>query len=155
MRIHLIAVGQRMPKWVDSGFAQFAKRLPAHVPLKLVAVAAGKRGRNADIDRLMRQEGDRMLAALPADAHVIALHVQGRVLTSEQWSQQLAGWMQQGRDVALLIGGPEGLAPQCLQRADERWSLSALTLPHPLVRLVVVEQLYRASTILQGHPYHR
>ena len=155
MRIRLIAIGQRMPKWVEDGVGEYIKRLPGEMRLELVAIAAAKRTKNSDLERLMRQEGDKMLAAIPAGAHVIALDVAGRMLSTEQWSKRLDDWMQQGRDVAMFIGGPEGMAAECLQRADETWSLSALTLPHPLVRVVVAEQLYRASTILQGHPYHK
>lgn len=155
MRIVLIAIGQRMPNWVEDGFAEYAKRLPGETRLELAAIPAGKRDKHTDIDRLTRREGEKMLAAIPSGAHVIALDVGGKMLSTEQWAARMSDWRQQGRDVALLVGGPEGMASECLRRADERWSLSALTLPHPLVRVVVAEQLYRASTILQGHPYHK
>ncbi len=155
MRIHLIAVGQRMPEWVGTGYHDFAARLPPECRLELVEIAAGKRGKNADVARITRDEGERMLAAVPKDARVIALDVGGRASSTEQLAAELQTWLQDGRDVALLIGGPEGLAPACRERAQQRWSLSPLTLPHMLVRIVVAEGLYRAWSVLQGHPYHR
>ncbi len=155
MRIHLIAVGARMPAWVTQGFEEYARRLPADCALQLVEIAAGKRGKNADIARITRDEGERTLAAIPKGALVVALDVKGRAWSTEQLSRQLDSWLHDGRDIALLVGGPEGLAPECLARAEQRWSLSPLTLPHPLVRIVVAEQLYRAWSILNGHPYHR
>jgi len=155
MRLHLIAVGQRMPAWVEQGYEEFAKRLPADCALQLTEIPAGKRGKNADIPRILQQEGERMLAAVPKSARVIALEVQGSAWSTEQLAQALDSWRQEGRDVALLVGGPEGLAPACAARAEQRWSLSPLTLPHPLVRIVIAEQVYRAWSILAGHPYHR
>lgn len=155
MRIYLIAVGSRMPDWVTQGFGEYARRLSADCALQLVEIAAGRRGKNADIARITRDEGERSLAAIPNGALVVALDVKGRAWSTEQLSQQLDGWLHDGRDIALLVGGPEGLAPECLARAEQRWSLSPLTLPHPLVRIVVAEQLYRAWSILNGHPYHR
>lgn len=155
MRLHLIAVGQRMPDWVEQGFREYARRMPPDCPLQLHEINAGKRGKGADLKRLREQEGERVLAAIPKGAWVIALEVGGRSWSTETLAGQLDGWRQQGRDVALLVGGPEGLAEACRQRADQLWSLSPLTLPHPLVRVVVAEQLYRAWTILSNHPYHR
>lgn len=155
MRIYLIAIGQRMDTWVNQGYQEFAKRLPQECSLQLKEIPAGKRGKNADIARILQQEGERMLAAIPAGAHVIALDVEGKPWSTPQLAQQLQQWLQSGQDVALLVGGPEGLASQCYERAQQRWSLSALTLPHPLVRVVLAEQLYRAWTLTKGHPYHR
>lgn len=155
MRIHLIAVGTRMPTWVTQGYEEFARRLPADCALQLTEIPAGKRGKNADIPRILRQEGERMLAALPKSACVVAMDVKGAAWSTEQLATTLDEWRQAGRDIALLVGGPEGLAPECLARAEQRWSLSPLTLPHPLVRVVIAEQLYRAWSILVNHPYHR
>jgi 23S rRNA (pseudouridine1915-N3)-methyltransferase len=155
MQIHLIAVGEKMPRWVQDGFGEYAKRLPAECTLKLVEIPPGKRGKNADVARAMRDEGERMLAAIPKGARVVALEVQGRAWSTEQLSAQLDGWMAGGQDIALLVGGPEGLDESCRQRADQLWSLSPLTLPHPLVRVLLAEQLYRAWSILRNHPYHR
>lgn len=155
MQIHLIAVGNRMPAWVEQGYQDYAKRLPAECALRLHEIPAGKRGKNADIARLTRQEGEKMAALIPRGARVIALEVGGRAWSTEQLSARLDRWMGEGRDIALLVGGPEGLEPGLSASADERWSLSPLTLPHPLVRIVLAEQIYRAWSILKGHPYHR
>ena len=155
MRLYLIAVGTRMPAWVTQGYEEFARRLPADCALELMEIPAGKRGKNADIARITRDEGERMLAAIPKGAQVIALEVTGKAWSTEQLARELDAWRHDGRDVALLVGGPEGLAPECVVRAEQRWSLSNLTLPHPLVRIVVAEQLYRAWSILHNHPYHR
>jgi len=155
MRGKLIAVGERMPGWVAEGFAEYAKRLSRRLPLELVEIKPGARGKGRDDARAVADEGAVLLAALPRDAHVIVLDGHGTVWSSEQLADQLSNWRMAGRDLAFLIGGPDGHARDVLQRADQRWSLGALTLPHMLVRLVVAEQLYRAVTILNGHPYHR
>lgn len=155
MRIHLLAVGTRMPGWVETAFEDYRTRLPRECRLELTEIAATPRGKNADTARAMQAEGERMLKAIPADACVIALDERGEALSSAAWSRELAAWMQSGRDTALLVGGADGLAPQALARAQRRWSLSPLTLPHPLVRVLVAEQLYRAWSQLANHPYHR
>lgn len=155
MQIHLIAVGNRMPAWVETAYQEYAKRLPRECALKLVEIAPGKRGRNADVARILRDEGERMLAAIPRDCQVIALEVGGKTWSTPQLAAQLEGWLRSGRDTALLVGGPEGLDAACRARADQHWSLSALTLPHPLVRVILVETLYRAWSVMAGHPYHR
>lgn len=155
MRIRLIAVGTKMPGWVNEGFEEYRKRLNQDVTLELVEIPAGKRGKNADVDRITDKEGELMLAAVHPSDYIITLDVQGQRLSTEKLSQQLEKRLQQGNHVALLIGGPEGLAPQCRSKARESWSLSDLTLPHPLVRVLIAEQLYRAWSILKGHPYHR
>lgn len=144
-----------MPAWVQTGFEEYAKRLPAECRLRLVEIPAERRGKNADLPRLLAKEGERMLAAVPKGARVVALAVEGRRWETVQLAERLTGWLGEGRDIALLIGGPEGLAEACYERCDERWSLSPLTLPHPLVRIIVAEQLYRAWSLLSGHPYHR
>ena len=155
MRARLIAIGERMPAWVAAGFAEYSKRLSHELPLQLVELKPGARGKGRDDARAMADEGAAMLAALPRDAHVVALDGHGSAWSSEQLAKQLLDWRMAGRDLAFLIGGPDGHAREVLQRADQRWSLGALTLPHMLVRLVVAEQLYRAVTIVNGHPYHR
>lgn len=155
MRLYLIAVGTRMPAWVENGFADYAKRLPAHLRPNLIEIAAGRRTKGADLERVVREEGERVLAATPADARVIALERTGRTLSTEQVAATLTRAQQDGNDLAFWIGGPEGLSAACLQRAHEKWSLSALTLAHPVVRVVWAEQLYRAYSIQQQLPYHR
>jgi len=155
MRIRLIAVGTRMPEWVTIAYTDYARRLRAGCRLELCEIPAGRRYKGADIAQILRQEGARCLAAVPAGARVIALERQGRVRTTDQVANDMAVWLRDARDVALVVGGPEGLAPDCLDRSDELWSLSALTLPHPLVRVLVAEQLYRAWSMLNHLPYHR
>jgi 23S rRNA (pseudouridine1915-N3)-methyltransferase len=155
MHARLIAVGERMPAWVAAGLAEYTKRLSHELPLQLIELKPGARGKGRDDARAMAAEGAELLAALPRDAHVVALDGHGSAWSSEQLAKQLLDWRMAGRDLAFLIGGPDGHAREVLQRADQRWSLGALTLPHMLVRLVVAEQLYRAVTIINGHPYHR
>ena len=155
MQLHLIAVGERMPGWVAQGFAEYARRLPPHLPLRLAEVPLARRGRRDESERCRHEEGERLLAAVPARARMVALDAGGRQWSTEELAARLDGWLQDGTDLALLVGGPDGLAPECRQRAEHCWSLSRLTLPHMLVRVVVAEQLYRAWTVLQNHPYHR
>lgn len=155
MKIRILAAGTRMPSWVNDGYAEYARRLPRECSLGLVEIALGQRGKSQQAEKAMAEEGKRMLAALPKDTRVIAMDVQGKSWSTRQLVTQMQDWMQSGRNTSLLIGGPDGLDPSCLQRASQRWSLSALTLPHPLVRVVLAEQLYRAWTVVAGHPYHR
>ncbi len=155
MRIYLIAVGQKMPGWVAKGYQEYVKRLPPSCSLRLVEIAPGHRGKSADIQRAIKSESDKMLAAIPPAARVIALDERGKSWSTVQLASRMEGWMQEGGDVALLVGGPDGLSAECRQRAQQSWSLSALTLPHPLVRVVLAEQIYRAWSVTQGHPYHR
>ncbi|HJU25697.1 MAG TPA: 23S rRNA (pseudouridine(1915)-N(3))-methyltransferase RlmH [Rhodanobacteraceae bacterium] len=153
MRASIIAVGERMPPWVAQGFAEYRKRLSRDLPLELIEVKP--RGRNRDVQRALLDEGEALLAALPRNSRVIALDGRGEAWSSEQLALNLSKWRMEGRDLALLVGGPAGHARAVLMRAEQRWSLGPLTLPHMLVRLVVAEQLYRATTITAGHPYHR
>lgn len=155
MRILLTAVGERVPDWVRAGFDEYAARLPAQLRLELRTVRAGRRTKGADVARLVREEGVRLLAAVPANARVVALDRAGRALSTVELAGELQAQLAKGDDLALLVGGPEGLPEECLARADARWSLSRLTLAHALVRVVVAEQIYRAWSILNKLPYHR
>lgn len=155
MLIRLIAVGTRMPAWVEAGVAEYRKRLPPEIQFEIREISLAQRGKNADIVRALQQEGDAMLAAIGARDFVIALDVKGKSISTEQFAVDLAKWQQNGDPVSILVGGPDGLAASCLDRAQQRWSLSALTLPHPIVRVVFAEQLYRAWSINNNHPYHR
>lgn len=155
MKAKLVAVGERPPSWVAEGFSEYQKRLSHGLPLELVEVAPGVRGKGRDAVRAMHDEGERVLAALSKGSWVIALDGRGKTWSSEQLAERMEQWRGQGRDLSFLIGGPEGHAPDVLERADERWSLGPLTLPHMLVRLVLAEQLYRAVSMLSNHPYHR
>lgn len=155
MKIRLIAVGTKMPAWVVSGYSEYAKRLPNEVSLECREIPLSKRSKSLDIERAIQREGDAMLAAVGKGDKIIALDVNGKMWDTHQLAHQLGDWQLSGRNISLLIGGPEGLSSQCRQAAEQRWSLSPLTLPHPLVRVLVAEQLYRAWTILNNHPYHR
>jgi len=155
VKLQLIAVGGRMPGWVDQGYQEYARRMPRECQLMLREIPARPRGKHAAIEPLLKREAEQILAAIPRGHGVIALDVNGKAWNTEQLSRQLADWMASGRDYSLLIGGAEGLHSDCLARADLRWSLSPLTFPHPLVRVIVAEQLYRAWTLLRHHPYHR
>lgn len=155
MKIRLISVGNKMPDWVTQAYQNYQKRLTGSVQLELIEIPLSKRGKNADIKRLMEKESQQMLAAIPPRYRVICLDVKGKALSTENLAQKLQNYEQQGDNIALLIGGPEGLSSNCLTRADERWSLSAMTLPHPMVRVILAEQIYRSWSLNMGHPYHR
>lgn len=155
MRLRLLTITHKSPSWIQKGYEEYAKRLPPSYALELVEIPAEKRSANADLKRICVREGEKMLAQMKVPHHVVALDVAGEQWTSEQLASQLAKWQHDGRNVDLLVGGPEGLAPQCLQKATQKWSLSKLTFPHFLVRLIIAEQIYRAYSILQQHPYHR
>jgi 23S rRNA (pseudouridine1915-N3)-methyltransferase len=155
MYIRLLAIGSKMPSWVSAGYEEYAKRFPPSCKLELVEIPAEKRTKQSHIQRLIQTEGEKLLAAVKPGNRVIALDVQGKSWSTEELAVHLEGWHHEGRNVDLLIGGPDGLSPDCLKAADLKWSLSALTFPHPLVRIILSEQLYRALTIIQGHPYHR
>ncbi|MGR8941619.1 MAG: 23S rRNA (pseudouridine(1915)-N(3))-methyltransferase RlmH [Gammaproteobacteria bacterium] len=155
MQIHLISIGNRMPSWVQQGYEEYAKRLPRECELILKEIAPGSRGKNCDVARIVKDEGERMLAAMPAHCHPVTLDLAGRPWSTPDLSAALKRWLESGQHVALLVGGPEGLAETVKKTARESWCLSNLTFPHPLVRIVVAEQLYRAWSILNNHPYHR
>jgi 23S rRNA (pseudouridine1915-N3)-methyltransferase len=163
MRLHLLSVGRRMPGWVEQGFVEYAKRLPPECRLSLVEIEPAQRGKGrgkagaseALRERSRDEEGERLLKAVPSGALVIALDLGGRAWSTEELAGRLDAWLAGGRDVALLVGGPDGLSAACLARAEQRWSLSPLTFPHPLVRIILAEQIYRAWSIRAGHPYHR
>ena len=154
MRLRLIAVGTRMPAWVSAGYDDYARRLPRELKIDLVEIPLAARSGNPDIPRLKAAEGERILRAV-GEARLIALDEHGKSLPTLQWADALNDWMREGRDVALAVGGPDGHHESVLARAEARWSLSKLTLPHALVRVFVAEQIYRAWSVTVGHPYHR
>lgn len=155
MRIRLISVSSRMPGWVEEGYQEYSRRLGQDVRLELVEIPLGRRGKGSDLCRLQDREATRMLTAIGQGDCVVSLEIKGKPWATEQLADKMGTWLHSGCNVSLLVGGPEGLHSRCLQRADLRWSLSPLTLPHPLVRVVVAEQVYRAWSILQNHPYHK
>lgn len=155
MRIRLLTITHKVPTWVKDGYEEYAKRLSSAMPLELIEIPAEKRNSSSTIAKIVSKEGARMLAAIKPNHRVIALDVTGEAWSTEQLTQQIKIWQQSGRTIDLLVGGPDGLAPECLDKAEKRWSLSPLTFPHALVRILVAEQLYRALSILQNHPYHK
>ncbi len=155
MRITLICIGGKMPDWVNTGVAEYRKRLPPEIQFEIRDLPLSKRGKNSDIKRAIAHEGEAMLAAIPKGDRVVALDVKGKPISTEALAKSLGDWQMEGDNVSLLVGGPDGLSADCLAAARQKWSLSAMTLPHPLVRVVLAEQLYRAWTILAKHPYHR
>ncbi|WP_027966607.1 23S rRNA (pseudouridine(1915)-N(3))-methyltransferase RlmH [Halomonas halocynthiae] len=155
MKVRILAVGTRMPDWVTRGVDEYRKRLPRDFALEIEEIAPGARGKNADLGRAVAVEGERVRARLKGNEHLVALEVKGKPWSTEALAREADGWRMQGQDVVLLVGGPDGLEPGLSAQAHQRWSLSPLTLPHPLVRIVLAEQLYRAWTLMVGHPYHR
>ena len=155
MRIKLIAVGKGMPPWIIEGFEDYARRLPAECRLELFEVVAQRRGKRPNIVQVLRDEGARLLTAVPKGAWTVALDETGQAWSTRELARWLERWMGEETDVAMLVGGPDGLDPACRTQVRHVWSLSALTLPHMLVRVMVAEQIYRAWSIVTGHPYHR
>ena len=155
MKCRLIAAGTRLPEWVNSGFHDYQRRLRTPLILELQEIPVAMRRPGENPQHAIEREGSDMLAALKADDYVVALEIAGKSLSTEQLSAWLAVRLREGCGLALLIGGPDGLSARCRNRADQSWSLSPLTLPHGLARVVVAEQLYRAMSLLAGHPYHR
>lgn len=155
MVIYLIAVGQNMPAWVKTGYDEYASRLKQEVELKLIEVAPSPRKKKSDPKKILKEEADRIRKAIPKNAYIVGLDVIGKAISTPELSQRLENWMQMGRDVAILIGGPEGFDPEIKKEFETSISLSKLTLPHPMVRVIIAEQLFRAWSIIHNHPYHR
>ncbi|MSR11558.1 MAG: 23S rRNA (pseudouridine(1915)-N(3))-methyltransferase RlmH [Gammaproteobacteria bacterium] len=155
MKIRLLCVGTKMPAWVQAGVAEYEKRCARYLGLSLVEVPMAKRSKTVSIEQCIQKESDELLTRVQADDFVVAMEVTGKVLATETLAERVAQFRAEGRNLSLLIGGPDGLGAACRERANECWSLSAMTLPHPLVRILLVEQFYRVASILQGHPYHR
>lgn len=155
LKIDLIAVGNKMPDWVVQGFEHYQRRIHGRVSLRLIEIGAMKRGKNADVDRIIRSEEKKIKAAIPPDTRIIALDRSGQTWATLEFAEKMRDWIDQSERLALIIGGPEGLSRSLVTRCDEVWSLSALTFAHPLARLVVAEQLYRCLTVIEGGPYHR
>jgi 23S rRNA (pseudouridine1915-N3)-methyltransferase len=156
VKINLVAIGTKMPDWVDTGVREYQRRLPRSFELVVTEIPLAKRSKaNPDINRLRDKEGKALLSVVSVGQLVVALDVKGKTWSTEAMAQKFEQAMGQGRDIAMLVGGPDGLSQECLAAADEKWSLSALTLPHTIVRIVLAEQVYRCWSVLAGHPYHR
>jgi 23S rRNA (pseudouridine1915-N3)-methyltransferase len=155
LRLTLLSASNRQPAWVDEGAEDYAQRLRGRCTLEIKTLPLARRTATMPVERAIKDEGERLLAAVPAGAHLVALLEKGKAWSTEELAAKLDGWMQRGAPVFLLIGGPDGLSADCVARANERWSLSNLTLPHGLVRVIVAEALYRAWSLLENHPYHR
>lgn len=155
MFIHIISVGHKVPVWVEAAVEDFRKRFPPELKINLIQISLIKRGKNPDIKRIIRDEGVKILAAIPAGSVQISLDVKGKKVTTESLSKMLNSWMDQGQDIAIVIGGPDGLSQTVLDGSSLTLSMSDLTFPHTLVKVMLVEQLYRAWSILKNHPYHR
>jgi 23S rRNA (pseudouridine1915-N3)-methyltransferase len=155
MKCRLLAAGTRLPEWVNTGFREYQKRLRAPLVLELEEIPVATRRAGESPERAIAREGRSMLAAISSRDYVVALAIAGTAMSTEKLSAWLAERLREAKPLAFLIGGPDGLAPECLERADRTWSLSPLTLPHALVRVVVAEQIYRAMSLNAGHPYHR
>lgn len=155
MRLLIVAVGHKMPEWVTAGFAEYVKRMPREARIELLEIKPEKRGGGKSGEQVKEAERTRILAALPKGCELVALDEHGDLPTTLQLAQMLKGWLGSGRDVALVIGGADGLHEDLRRTAAKTLSLSRLTLPHGLARVVLAEQLYRAMTVIQNHPYHR
>jgi len=155
MVIHFITVGQKMPKWVQEGYAEYAKRMPKACSIKLVELPMAQRGKTNSVDKMKAEEAKRILDAIPKGARMIILDEHGKQVTTKGLAEKLEEWLGGGQDVALIVGGPDGLQKDLIDQAQWKWGLSNLTLPHPMVRILVVEQLYRAWSVINNHPYHR
>ncbi len=155
MRIHLLAIGTRVPSWVEEGFGEYAKRIRGDCSLHLKPLPAAKRPQKGVTEADRQEEGIRLLKAVPKNALIVALDEGGKSLKTRDLAAKITEWKQNGQDLALLVGGPDGLSKDCLEQAVLAWSLSPLTLPHGLVRVLVAEALYRAWSLGHNHPYHR
>ena len=155
MRITTLAVGTRLPAWVNDGFSTYQKRMPREIMLELEEIPVASRSSATNPAQAVEKEGERLLRRLKGEQLMIILDEAGELWSSAELATRLQGWLQNQPRVALVIGGPDGLSAACKQRAELSWALSPLTLPHGLARIVVAEQLYRAWTMIQGHPYHR
>lgn len=155
MVIHFITVGQKMPKWVQDGYQEYAKRLPKACALKLIELPMASRGKSNSVDRMKTEEAKRILEVVPKGARLIVLDEHGQQVTTKGLADKMEDWLASGQDIALIVGGPDGLEKSLIDQAQWKWGLSKLTLPHPMVRILVAEQIYRAWSVIQNHPYHR
>jgi 23S rRNA (pseudouridine1915-N3)-methyltransferase len=155
MRIQIIAMGDRMPAWVQHGYNEYVKRIGAGLSIELVEISPEKRNKSSDVKRIMAKEADRMRQSVSRGNFVVALDKDGKAISTEDLADKITTWQREGMNISILIGGPEGISQDLLSEADARISLSKMTFPHPVVRIILAEQLYRSYTILTNHPYHK
>ena len=155
MKIKVISVGTKMPDWVGAGIEEYTKRLPGNFSLQFIEVPLVRRGKGQDIKQAIKKESTALIDRLNGKEYVITLEIRGKTMDTLALAKRVESIRLEGRDISLLVGGPDGLGKDCQRLANESWSLSALTLPHPLVRVVLAEQIYRVWSILNNHPYHR
>ena len=154
MRLRVLAVGQKMPSWVEDGVAEYTRRMPKDYAVEWVDIAPAKRGTGSP-QRYREQEGELIRSRLAKTDHMVALDISGTMISTEKIADKFDQWQMLGQSVSMVIGGPDGLDASVLERSSEQWSFGRITLPHPLVRVVLAEQLYRAWSVQAGHPYHR
>mgnify|MGYP001256448786 FL=1 len=154
MRLRVLAIGQKMPAWVDQGVEEYARRMPREISVEWLDIPPAKRG-SATREKYRVQEAEAIEAKLSGKDYVVALDICGKAVSTELIAERFDQWQMQGEQISIVIGGPDGLHPNILKGAKERWSLGQITLPHPLVRVILAEQLYRAWSVQAGHPYHR
>jgi len=155
MKLKVIAVGHKMPKWVTAGYQEYAKRMPRECSMELIEIAPAKRTKQSDLGRVVEEEGKKLLSAIKSTDYVVVLEVKGKQWSTADVAKKLTNWQGVHPVVIFIIGGPDGVSENCLKRANEQWCLSLLTFPHPLVRVVLAEQLYRGWSLMNNHPYHR
>jgi 23S rRNA (pseudouridine1915-N3)-methyltransferase len=154
MRLRVLAIGQKMPAWVDQGVEEYTRRMPREISVEWLDIPPAKRG-SATPEKYRAQEAEAIEAKLNGEDYVVALDISGKAVSTELIAERFDQWQMQGEQISIVIGGPDGLHPNILKGAKERWSLGQITLPHPLVRVILAEQLYRAWSVQAGHPYHR
>lgn len=155
MHLDVVAMGSKMSAWVYEGVETYTQRMPPELKVQIIEVPLKTRSKLSDLKKCMEQEGEMMLKKVPDQNYCMVLDRCGTEWSTEDLALELKSWMQRGQNISLLIGGPEGLSKACLNRSDQKWSLSRLTFPHGLARVMVVEQLYRAWSIISHHPYHK
>jgi len=155
MQFDLIAIGKRMPTWIDSAFCEYSKRLPTSINFNLIEITPATRSKNKNLEQLKKIEEEKINAVIGSNNLIIALDEKGKMISSHSLSVQLQTWMDDQQHISILIGGADGLSLSIKNKADQIWSLSEMTLPHGLVRIIMIEQLYRAWSIINRHPYHR
>jgi rRNA large subunit m3Psi methyltransferase RlmH len=155
MKLKILAVGQKMPGWVAAGYQEYAKRMPRECSIEIIEIPPAKRTKQSQLNKIKETEGKKILSLIKENDYVVALEVKGKAWSTADLAKKLSAWQGINPSIIFLIGGPDGLSADCLNRANEQWCLSPLTFPHPLVRVILAEQLYRGWSLMNNHPYHR